>query len=92
MPPRPSEESKLHDEIAAFTEIEAKQREGEGYIVNQMVNYFAFEARMKDRVVELIKPVMVKQLEEEEGHKRMAFCFNKLSERLTNMEACFEQN
>jgi hypothetical protein len=80
----------LYEEIANFTEIESKQREGEGYIVNQMVNYFAFEARMKDRVLDLIKPVMLKQLKDEEQNKRIAFCFNKLSERLTNMEACFE--
>jgi hypothetical protein len=55
-----------------------------------MVNYFAFEARMKDRVLDLIKPVMIKQLEDEEQNKRIAFCFNRLSDRLTSMEACFE--
>ena len=35
---------------------------------------------------------MIKQLEDEETNKTMAYCFNRLSERLENMEACFEQH
>jgi hypothetical protein len=34
VPNRPSEKSQLYEEIAAFTEIESKQRDGEAYIVN----------------------------------------------------------
>jgi len=57
-----------------------------------MVNYFAFEAQMKDRVIDLLKPVMVKQLEDEETNKTIAYSFNRLSERLEKLEGTFDLN
>ena len=47
---------------------------------------------MKDRVIDLIKPVMVKQLEDEETNKTIAYSFNRLSQRLEKVEATFDMN
>ena len=79
----------LFEQLRKFSEVSKDQREGNEYIVNQMVNYYAFEAQMKDRMIDLLKPVMVKQLEDEETNKTVAYCFNKLSDRVEQIEACF---
>ena len=90
VPERVSSEKPMgFQQLKTFSEVSREQQEGNEYIVNQMVNYYAFEAQMKDRVIDLIKPVMIKQLEDEETNKTIAYSFNKLSERLEQVESCF---
>ena len=60
VPERVTNEPMLFEQLRKFSDVSNDQRAGNEYIVNQMVNYYAFEAQMKDRVIDLLKPVMVK--------------------------------
>jgi signal transduction histidine kinase len=55
------------------------------------VNYFAFESDMRNKITDLLKPCLERQLEDREKSKELEVYFNKLSRRVQSIEAMFNQ-
>ena len=65
-----------------FDEVVASHEESGSYFVNQKVNYYTFKTDMQDKMLDLVKPCIEKQLEDRLVVAELQLYFNKLSKRV----------
>ena len=65
-----------------FDEVVQSHEDGGSYFVNQKVNYYTFKTDMQDKMLDLVKPCIEKQLEDRLAVADLQLYFNKLSKRV----------
>ena len=79
------------DDSLTFDEVVKSHEDGGSYFLNQKVNYYTFKTDMQDKMLDLVKPCIEKQLEDRQVMSELQLHFNRLSKRVQKIEACFNQ-
>ena len=80
-----------NDVEPTFADVAKSHEDGGTYFVNQRVNYYTFKTDMQDKMLDLVKPCIEKQLEDRQVMAELQLFFNRLSKRVQKIEACFNQ-